>query len=116
MRREVSWGLAALEEFGKACDYWAEKAPVRGVDLLESVDAVVLSLQQFPLQGLEVETGLPYSVRRFRVRGFSFVLSYTVFPSVDFQTGEALDVIYVLACRHERQNEPNWQSRDPFRL
>lgn len=83
--------------------------------LLESLDEVVLSLQQFPLQGLEVETGLPYSIRRIRVRAFSF-LSYTVYPSVDFQTGEALDVIYILACRHEKQAELPWSARDPFRL
>lgn len=65
---------------------------------------------------LEVETGLPYSIRRIRVRAFSFLLSYTIYPSVDFQTGEALDVIYILACRHEKQAEPNWSARDPFRL
>ena len=54
-------------------------------------------------------------MRKIPVRGFGFVFYYTTYPSVDFQNGEALDVIYVLACRHERQGEPNWSARDPFR-
>lgn len=53
-------------------------------------------------------------IRRAKVNDFSFWLFYFVYPSVDPKTGEALDVIYILACRHERQSEPNWSARDPF--
>ena len=116
MRREFIWGQAASDEFEAACQGLAESSVQRGVAFVEAVDGALQSLLSFPTQGTPVQTALDVQVRRVFVRSFGFHLSYTVYPSVDFQTGEALDVVAILGCRHERQHEPNWQSRDPFRL
>jgi len=116
MRRELIWGDAASAEFEAACGRFAQLSVQKGVAFVEAVDGALESLADFPAQGTPLETALDEVARRLFLRPFGFHLTYTVYPSVDFQTGEALDVIHVLACRHERQGEPNWEARDPFRL
>lgn len=116
MRREIVWGQEALAEVDVARERLEAQSVGRGSLFIDALDELVASLLAFPFQGSPFGTGLPFSMRKIPVRGFGFVFYYTTYPSVDFQNGEALDVIYVLACRHERQGEPNWSARDPFRL
>jgi len=73
-------------------------------------------LQEFPFAKAVCSQWEDLEIRRVTIGRGPYVLFYFVYPSVDFQTGEALDVIYILACRHERQGELNWEARDPFRL
>ncbi|BCM92437.1 hypothetical protein IAD21_04317 [Abditibacteriota bacterium] len=116
MRREISWSEEAFAELEDARERAEAHNPTRGYRLIEAVDAIISSLATFPLQGSLVETALPIEIRRTHLRAFGLLLYYTVYPSVDLQTSEVLDVIYFLACRHERQGEPLWSARDPFRL
>ncbi len=116
MRREIEWGEDALAEVEGARARLETRTVGRGLAFIGELDGLVASLLMFPLQGSLMENELPFPTRKSRLRAFGFLLYYTVYPSVDFQTGEVLDVIHVLACRHERQGEPNWETRDPFRL
>jgi len=85
-------------------------------EFLSQVRVTSRALQEFPFsKGIHQRVG-DVEVRRAKVGRFPFWLFYFVYPSVDFQSGEPLDILYVLGCRHERQSEANWQARDPFRL
>ncbi len=114
MRREVILLQVAKDEIVDAVGRLEDSSAGRGIQWLEAVDAVVASLLAFPFQGAPAQTSLPVPVRRIRVSPFAYWLYYTDYPSVDFQTGDGLEVIYILACRHERQDEPNWGARAPF--
>jgi len=116
MRREIEWGEEAFAEVESVRERLEAQSVGRGFAFIGALDELVASLVMFPLQGALMENELPFDTRKSRVRSFGFLLYYTVYPSVDFNTGEALDVIHVLACRHEKQGEPNWEARDPFRL
>ncbi len=74
------------------------------------------SIEEFPFAKVVRGVRATMEIRRAKIGRWPYAFFYFVYPSVDFNTGEALDVIHVLACLHERQAEPNWQSRDPFRL
>lgn len=88
----------------------------RSAEFLSQVRVTNRLLQEFPFsKSIHTRAG-NMEIRRAKVARFSFWLFYFVYPSVDLQTGELLDIIYILGCRHEKQAEPNWDARDPFRL
>lgn len=85
-------------------------------EFLSQVRVTNRLLQEFPFsKSIHARAG-NMEIRRAKVGRFPFWLFYFVYPSVDLQTGESLDIIYILGCRHEKQAEPNWSARDPFRL
>jgi len=114
MIRRVFVSDKAEEEIREAERRFSEGGVV--AEFLSQVRVVSRALQEFPFsKGIHQRVG-DMEIRRAKVARFPFWLFYFVYPSVDLQSGDPLDIIYVLGCRHERQGEPNWEERDPFRL
>jgi len=114
MIRRVFISDEAEEEVREAERRFAERGVV--AEFLSQVRVTSRSLQEFPFsKGVHQRVG-DMEIRRAKVGRFAFWLFYFVYASVDLQTGAPLDIIYVLGCRHERQGEPSWEARDPFRL
>ena len=115
IRRTVISAIAE-EEVRGAKQNFAERSSDRGDEFLSQVRVANRLLQEFPFSKSVYKRVENMEVRRVKVNRFPFWLFYFVHPSVDPNTGEPLDVVYVLACRHERQSEPNWSARDPFQI
>lgn len=116
MMRRSMLSEGAEEEMRRAKGTFATSGNGRAEEFLSQVRVTNRFLQEFPFsKSIHTRAG-DMEVRRAKVSRFPFWLFYFVYPSVDFQTGEPLDIIYILGCRHAKQAEPNWSARDPFRL
>ncbi len=116
MIRRLVVGEDAREEFDLARQSLFARSSQSARDFAAQSAVTFGAIEEFPFATAVHLVHDTLEIRRAKIGRSPYFFFYFVYPSVDFQTGEALDVIYVLACRHERQNEPNWQSRDPFRI
>lgn len=105
MRRNVL-SEGAEEEVRRAKGTFATSGNDRAEEFLSQVRVTNRFLQEFPFSKSIHTRADDLEVRRAKVGRFSFWLFYFVYPSVDLQTGEPLDIIYILGCRHEKQAEP----------
>lgn len=114
MRRVLSIGVLADVELHRVGATLAEGSAARGRQFVAAMEARLDGLIAFPFQ-FQVDTLVRgMEIRRAPVAGFPYLLHYFVFPSVDPQTLEGLDVVFILSCHHVRQEEPDWEARDPF--
>lgn len=116
MKCRTHFGEAARDELLEARAQLRLRSPRSAQAFDEAFQATARNIEAHP-RSSQVWTHFgDLEIRRTRIGRFPYFLFYIVYPSVDFNTGEALDVVGVLACRHEKQAEPNWGARDPFRL
>lgn len=116
MIRRIFVGEAADEEAEEFRAALFARSLERALLFEQESTQTIAFLQEFPFTKAVCAQSGDLEIRRITIGRGPYVFFYFVYPSVDFQTGEALDVIYVFACRHQKQGEPNWESRDPFRL
>ncbi len=116
MKRQLVFSELAREEAAQAHWHLHTRSPQTGEEFTASLRTTQANIHAFPFSHAVSSHFGDLEIRRARIGRFAYFFFYLVYPSVDFQTGEALDVVAILGCRHERQAEPNWQSRDPFRL
>jgi len=116
MKRQTAFGEVARDELAQARLQLRSRSPESAQEFSAAFRATVKNTETFPLSHPVWTHFGELDIRRVRIGRFTYFLFYIVYPSVDFNTGEALDVIGYLACRHEKQDEPNWGARDPFRL
>ncbi len=114
MKRQISFGEAARDELAEARLQLRSRSAQNAREFDQAFRDTAKNTQTFPFShGVWTRFG-DLDIRRVRIGKLPYFLFYIVYPSVDFQVGEALDVVAFLACRHECQNEPNWSTRDPF--
>ena len=114
MTRRLAIDEVAQAELEEAQESVAARSPEKGLLFDEQVLETFGFLTEYPFSKAVSKRRGELELRQARIGRSAFFFFYLVYPSVDFQTGEALDVVYILACRHERQSEPNWGARDPF--
>ena len=116
MKRVVSIGNLDDSELHRVSATVAEASTARGRQFVAAVEAALDGLQVFPF-AYQVDTVVSgMEIRRAPLVGFSYLLHYFIFPSVDPQILKGLDVVFILSCRHVRQEQPDWEMRDPFNL
>ena len=115
MLRRIVVGDEAEEEIRDIKRGYATRSSQRASEFLSELRVALRAVQEFPFSRAVWRSTEEMEIRRAKITRFPYYLFYFVYPSVDLQTGEPLDVIYILACRHERQGEPPWTARDPFR-
>lgn len=116
MIRRIVVSEAAQDEFADVRRVLSKNTVRRAEEFLVEAQAVLRACQEYPFAKTVQASVGTMEIRRAQIRRFPYELFYFVYLSVDFQTGEALDVIYILGCRHEKQAEPKWSTRDPFPL
>lgn len=114
MKRQISFGEAARDELAEARLQLRSRSTQNAQEFDKAFRDTAKNTQTYPFSHAVWTRFGDLDIRRARISKFPYFLFYIVYPSVDFQTGEALDIVAFLACRHERQNDPNWGARDPF--
>jgi len=116
MKRQIVFSETAFEEAAQIRLRLRALSPQTAVQWSEALRSTQADVLDFPFShSVSIVSG-DLEIRRVRIGRSAYFLFYFVYPSVDFNTGEGLDIIHFLACRHQRQGEPNWEARDPFRL
>lgn len=114
IKRVLSIGSIADVELHRVGAAIADISASRARQFVAQTDAVLEGLLAFPFH-FQVDTVVKgMEIRRAPLASFPYLLHYFVFPSIDPQTLEGLDVVFILSCRHVRQEQPDWETRDPF--
>lgn len=116
MKRQIVFSETTFEETAEIRLRLRARSPQIAVQWSETLRVAQANVFDFPFSHPVSIVSGDLEIRRVRIGRSAYFLFYFVHPSVDFNTGEGLDIIHVLGCRHERQNEPDWEARDPFRL
>ena len=114
MKRQLTFGETARDELAETRLQLRARSTQSAREFDQAFRDTAKNTQTFPFSYAVWTRFGDFDIRRVRIGKLPYFLFYIVYPSVDFNTGEALDVVAFLACRHERQNEPNWSARDPF--
>jgi toxin ParE1/3/4 len=94
---KVRFGLAAMEEFEAAFEYFAARDIVIAGDFHDAVHAAVSQIEQSPQRWPEIEPGL----RRYRLDRFKYSLVYRVLS----------DHVQIIAVAHLSREPRYWISR-----
>ena len=116
MKRQIVFSETAFEAAAEIRLRLRARSPRTAVEWSETLRVTQAGVLDFPFSHPVSIVSGDLEIRRVRIGRSAYFLFYFVYPSVDFNTGEGLDIIHFLGCRHERQGEPDWEARDPFRV